>query len=224
MNEEPNREARKAPQQAVRRTETERRTSKTSKQAKRKKQVNFQMILMIIMVLLVLCLLVVGIKSCGSSHKTPEGVVKTLIEAYGKGKQKKIRDCYGAKKNTSEELQTEIDATIQYFQVHNPKKVVVEDCGVLSENTNYTYVYVRYNLVLEDEQEYPCISTYMTHKIDGKYYVIPPAEVTTEMSKQAATDYAKFMTENIYKSYTTAYDTFTKRNPGYEDKIAGKLK
>jgi hypothetical protein len=177
-----------------------------------------------IMVLLIVCLLVFGIRSCGSSHKTPEGVVKTLIESYGKSKQRKIKDCYGVKKNTSEELQTEIDATIQYFQVHNPKKVVVEDCGILSENKDYTCVYVRYGMILEDEQEYPCIGTYMTHQTDGKYYVIPPSEVTAEMSKQAAADYAKFMTENTYKAYSTAYDTFTKRNPGYEEKIAEKLK
>ena len=43
------------------------------------------------------------------------------------------------------------------------------------------------------------------------------------MSQAAADEYAKFMTTDTYKGYTVAYDTFIKKNPGYEEKIAGKL-
>ena len=80
-----------------------------------------------------------------------------------------------------------------------------------------------YNLVLKDKQEYPCISTYMVQKDGRKYYVLPPSMVTTDMSKEAATDYAKFMTTDSYKNYTKEYDAFIMKNPGYEELIAGKL-
>lgn len=173
-------------------------------------------------ILLVLLVLIFGFRGCGVSHKSPEGVVKSLIKAYGKGSQSKIRSCYGVKK-ADEDLQKEIDATISYIEVHNTKEVEIEECDVLSENKDYTYVYITYHLIQEDKQEYPCISTYMTEKKDGKYYVISTANVTDEMRQEAAEDYKKFMTTNIYKNYVREYDTFTKKNPGYEEKIAGKL-
>ena len=69
----------------------------------------------------------------------------------------------------------EIDATLKYFAAHNPTKVKVEQCDILSENGDYTYVYIIYNLVLENDQEYPCVGTYMTEKKDGKYYVMSPS-------------------------------------------------
>lgn len=174
-------------------------------------------------VIVILLLLIFGIRGCGVNHKSPEGVVKELIQAYGKGKESKVKDCYGVKKDTGKELQAQIDATIKYFQAHNTKEVVIDSCDVLSENKNYTYVYIIYKMQLENGQEYPCISTYMTVKKDKKYYVMSPSEVTEDMSKQAATDYAKFMTTNEYKKYTTDYETFIKKNPGYEEKIAGKV-
>ena len=34
---------------------------------------------------------------------------------------------------------------------------------------------------------------------------------------------AKFMKTDSYKTYTKAYDTFIKKNPGYEDKISEKI-
>ena len=76
---------------------------------------------------------------------------------------------------------------------------------------------------MEDEQIYPCISTYMVNNENGKYYVVPPSEVTAEMSEQAVVAYEKFMKTDIYKKYTQEYETFTKKNPGYEERIAGKV-
>jgi hypothetical protein len=172
---------------------------------------------------LLVVLLVFGMTGCGVSHGSPEGVVKSLIKSYAKGKEKKVKDCYGAKSDTSEELQAEIDATIQYMDVHDMEKVKIVDCDILSENDSYAYVYITYNFVLEDEQEYPCISTYMVTKTDRKYYVVPPAEVTEEMSAQAVLDYQEFMNSDAYKEYRRSYDTFIKKNPGYEEKIAEKL-
>lgn len=174
-------------------------------------------------VLIVFLALIFGLRSCGVSHKSPEGVARSLIKAYANGNQKKIKDCYGAKKNTEESLQKEIDATIRYFDAHNLKDVEIKECDVLSENDKYTYVYVTYDMQLENSQSYPCINTYMTDKEDGRYYILSSSKVTDDMRKQAASDYAKFMTTNTYKNYVKEYETFTKKNPGYEDKIAGKL-
>lgn len=174
-------------------------------------------------VLIVFLALIFGLRSCGVSHKSPEGVARSLIKAYANGNQKKIKDCYGAKKDTEESLQKEIDATIRYFDAHNLKDVEIKECDVLSENDKYTYVYVTYDMQLENSQSYPCINTYMTDKEDGKYYILSSSKVTDDMRKQAASDYAKFMTTNTYKNYVKEYETFTKKNPGYEDKIAGKL-
>ena len=174
-------------------------------------------------VLIVFLALIFGLRSCGVSHKSPEGVARSLIKAYANGTQKKIKDCYGAKKDTEESLQKEIDATIRYFDAHNLKDVEIKECDVLSENDKYTYVYVTYDMQLENSQSYPCINTYMTDKEDGRYYILSSSKVTDDMRKQAASDYAKFMTTNTYKNYVKEYETFTKKNPGYEDKIAGKL-
>ena len=56
------------------------------------------------------------------------------------------------------------------------------------------------------------------------YQYLYGAEITDDMSKQAATKYAEFMNTQAYKDYTTAYDKFIKKNPGYEEQIAAKLK
>lgn len=174
-------------------------------------------------VILVLILIIFGVKGCGVNHKTPEGVVKDLVKAGVAGKEREMKDCYGAKKDTPDDLQKEIDATIKYYKAHNVNELQINDCEVLSENKNYSYVYIVYDLVLENKQAYPCVSTYMVTKEEKKYNVLPASGITEEMSQQAAKDYAKFMTTDIYKNYTKAYDTFIKKNPGYEDKIAGKL-
>ena len=84
-------------------------------------------------------------------------------------------------------------------------------------------MYITYNLILEDDQEYPCVGTYMVGKQDKTYYIMAPSQITDDMRTQAATDYAKFMKTDSYKTYTKAYDTFIKKNPGYEDKISEKI-
>ena len=118
--------------------------------------------------------------------------------------------------------QTEITATLKYFAAHNPKKVSVQDCEILSENDKYSYVYITYNLILEDDQEYPCVETYMVGKQDKTYYIMAPSQITDDMKTQAATAYVQFMKTDAYKTYTKAYETFIKKNPGYEDKISEK--
>lgn len=172
---------------------------------------------------LMVVLLVFGMTGCGVSHGNAKGVVKSLIESYFKGDQKAIKDCYGKKEGADEILQKEIDATIRYMQAHAAKKMEIVKCGVLSSTENTSFVYITYNLTLDDESIYPCIGTYMVNKVDRKYYVVPTAEVTEEMSAQAILDYQEFMTADEYKEYRRTYDNFIKINPGYEEKLAGKL-
>lgn len=167
--------------------------------------------------------LMLGMAGCGVSHKSPESVTESLIEAYVDGKEKKVKDCYGQKKDTEASLQTEIDATIAYFKAHNVKKLEIKECDTLSENKEYTYVYITYDLELENEQKYPCVGTYMVEKKEKDYNILPPSQITDDMRTQAASDYVKFMTTDTYRQYNKDYDTFIKKNPGYEDKIAGKL-
>ena len=161
-----------------------------------------------ILILGVAMMLIMAMSGCGVNHKSPEGVVEALIKNYVSGSEKKVKQCYSQEKDTNELLQNEIDATLKYFAAHNPTKVKVEQCDILSENGDYTYVYIIYNLVL---------------KKDGKYYVMSPSEITDDLRNQAADDYAKFMTADSYKTYTKAYNVFIKKNPGYEEKIANKL-
>ena len=48
------------------------------------------------------------------------------------------------------------------------------------------------------------------------------SQITDDMKTQAATAYVQFMKTDAYKTYTKAYETFIKKNPGYEDKISEK--
>ena len=121
----------------------------------------------------VLVLLTLCVAGCGGvSHKSPEKVTEELIQSYTDGKEKKVKECYNQADNTEADLQTEITATLKYFAAHNPKKVSVQDCEILSENDKYSYVYITYNLILEDDQEYPCVETYMVGKQDKTYYIM----------------------------------------------------
>ena len=174
-------------------------------------------------VVVLLIVIIFAVKSCGVSHKTPERVVKALIESYESGNEKKVKKCYGVDK-VDDNLQAEIDATIKYFAAHSPQKIQINKCDKISQDGNYAYIYITYDLVLKNRQSYPCISTYMTQKKDdGKYYILAPSEITNDINKQAAEKYALFMKTDAYQEYTVAYDKFIKKNPGYEEKIASKL-
>lgn len=184
---------------------------------------NSGLIAAVVAVVIFVVILAFCIKGCGISQKSPESVVKSLTEAYADGKTNRALSCFGDKKEASEALKEEVAATIRFFDAHSAQKIEIEACDVLSEKPEYTYVYIIYKFVLEDGQAYPCISTYMVRKEGSKYFVVPPSSVTAEMSEQAITDYEKFMTTDIYKKYTQDYETFTKKNPGYEQKISGKV-
>ena len=200
------------------------RTSRSKKKSRsRKMDIPVQYIAGGAVLVVLLIVIIFAVKSCGVSHKTPERVVKALIESYESGNEKKVRKCYGVDK-VDDNLQAEIDATIKYFAAHSPQKIQINKCDKISQDGNYAYIYITYDLVLKNGQSYPCISTYMTQKKDdGKYYILAPSEITNDINKQAAEKYALFMKTDAYQEYTVAYDKFIKKNPGYEEKIASKL-
>ncbi len=174
---------------------------------------------------LAVVLLLLLFRSCGSTHGSAIGVVRSLVKAGVDGDLKKMKDCYGVKADAPGELQSELDATVRYYKAHNPDRVRIRKCGKLfeDEELSCTGVYIVYHLRLPDGQDYPCIGTYLVQKREGRYYVLTAAQTEKEMSDAAAAAYAKFMETDLYKDYAKEYDTFIRRNPGYEDKIAGKL-
>ena len=113
-------------------------------------------------------LFILTMTGCGVNHKSPEGVVEALIKEYVAGSEKKVKSCYVQQDKEDDVLQKEITATLKYFQVHEASEVNIKECETLAEKEDYVYVYVIYNLVLKDKQEYPCISTYMVQKDAGE--------------------------------------------------------
>ena len=204
-------------------TKKKRRKKSVKKLKYSNKKLNFVHVATLAGVILILLVIILAARGCGGiSQRTPEGLVESYIKVAVEGKDIKMQECYGADK-ISDEAKTEISSTVKYFQAHGAKDVNIDSCEAISESKNYTYVYIRYNLVLQNDQEYPCISTYLVKVQDKKYYLYSPAEISDEISQQAAADYQKFMTTKTYTDYTKAYEVFLKKNPGYEDKIASKL-
>ena len=204
-------------------TKKKRRKKSVKKLKYSNKKLNFVHVATLAGVILILLVIILAARGCGGiSDRTPEGLMEGYIKAAVAGKDKKMQECYGTDK-ISDEAKTEISSTVKYFQAHGAKDVNIDSCDAISESKNYTYVYIRYNLVLQNDQEYPCISTYLVKVQDKKYYLYSPAEISDEISQQAAADYQKFMTTKTYTDYTKAYEVFLKKNPGYEDKIASKL-
>lgn len=170
-------------------------------------------------------LLLLGSAGCGSAYKSPEGVVKALVKSYVEGDEKKIMGCYGVKKDAGSDLLKEVAASVGYYQAHGAKSVKIRECAALSSEKELTYVYAVYSLVLENKQEYPCISTYMVEKDEKqRYHVLPSSEITQEIGKKAAQEYGEFMKTDSYKDYAKDYEKFIKGNPGYEQRIADKMK
>ena len=160
---------------------------------------------------------------CGARHGSPESVVRSLIEAYGKGNERQIRDCYGQKKEAEASLKDEINTTLAYLDAHNTKSVQIKKADALWEDDLRSCMYVIYGLELDTGQEYPCLGTYIAEKKNGKYYVLPPSQISEDLSTRTAKAYTKFMTTDTYKDYTREYNAFVKKNPGYEEKIAARM-
>ena len=173
--------------------------------------------------LLIIMVIIVSARSCSSNHKSAQNVVEELITAFVNGDENKMKDSYGISESDASDVQAELDAAQEYYGAHNAKKLEITNTGSLFSEGKYIYVYIVYDLVLENDQKYPCIGTYIVQNIEDKYYVLPPSKVTEDLSEKATAAYKKFMNTDTYKKYTMDYETFIKKNPGYEDKIAAKL-
>ena len=171
-------------------------------------------------ILLLIIVIIVGVRSCGASHRSAANVVKALISASVDGDTGGMKEAYGINGDVMVDMQEAFDASMAFYKAHNVKKVNFKSSGTLFEEGDYVCIYVLYDLMLENDQAYPCISTYITQNIEDKYYVLTPSKVTEDLSQKAADAYRQFMTTETYKNYAREYDTFIKKNPGYEDKIA----
>ena len=101
---------------------------------------------------------------------------------------------------------------------------IFTDIDMLQHNIEVVTGHIRKKLEEKGETDIDRkVLTFLPTKDGKKYYVMSPSEITDDLRDQAATDYAKFMTTDSYKSYTKAYNVFVKKNPGYEEKIADKL-
>ena len=88
------------------------RTSRSKKKSRsRKMDIPVQYIAGGAVLVILLIAIIFAVRSCGISHKTPERVVKALIESYESGNENKIKKCYGVTK-ADDNLQAEIDANI----------------------------------------------------------------------------------------------------------------
>lgn len=174
---------------------------------------------------IVFCLAAIFMLSgCGVNHKSPEGVVKSLVTYYEKGKEEKIKDCYGIEGEGDKDTLEEIRSTVEYFKAHGAKGVEFKECEIIQEYKTFAYVYVSYGLELAKDKAYPCLNTYMVRKKDKKYYILPTKEITEELSQQAKKAYTEFMKTDPYKDYQKSYEDFIKKNPNYENKLRSKLK
>ena len=86
-----------------------------------------------IIILGIVLVLAMAMSGCGVNQKSPEGVVESLIKEYVNGSEKKVKKCYSGGDDANEFLQTEIDATLQYFAAHNPTKELYEGIQCICE-------------------------------------------------------------------------------------------
>ena len=188
----------------------------------RQREARQRRIMMGIVCLALIIAVVVGIRGCqgGIKNGSSTQVVRSLIQAYEKKQENKIKACYGQKEAADESLMQEMQTKLRFLQAQNPKEIKILSCDVLGEAQDYTGVYIQYNIVLENEQEYPCLETYLVRQNEKIYEILSPAEITEDMSLQTADWYVKFMTTDIYKNFMKEYNTFSKKNPGYEERIS----
>lgn len=176
-------------------------------------------VLMAVVLALILCF-----SGCGVNTKSPEGVVKSLFEACVKGKVSKAMRCYGLEEDEDEVTKEDIEATIAYFKAHEADRIELQECDVIEEFDGYSYVYITYEFQMDKNKTYPAVSTYLTGQKDKKYYVLPSKDIDDELKEKTSEAYQKFMKSDAYKEYTKQYDAFMTKYPGYEEKVAGKLK
>ena len=163
------------------------------------------------------------ISGCGVNHSSPEGVVRSWVHAIDRENIKDALHCYGKENESLESLQAEIEAEMAYYRAHGAKKIQIKRCDTLYQEGDLSYVYILYGYVLDNDQEYPCMNTFMVNRNRRRYYIMPSEKITDEISALASAAFRKFMSTDIYKDYSVEYNTFIKKNPGYEERIEGIL-
>ena len=162
---------------------------------------------------------------CGKvSTKSPEAVVKSMLQAYQEKDQDSVLACMGLNpdKKCEDAVQDEIDYNMKIFEAHEAEKIGVEKSGVLGETKGNQLVYTWYYYETKNKKktfQAPAMSFYFVKEKDKKYYVIPAKDVTDEMSEYSRTEYEKFTQSEEYKKYRKSYKEFTRENPKYESNL-----
>ncbi|MFV0529420.1 MAG: hypothetical protein ACK5MN_11995 [Lachnospiraceae bacterium] len=161
---------------------------------------------------------------CSEDFMNSNKVLENFIVAVAAGDAEKVEKFY-APDNEEEEaqVQEEIDSKIAYFKAHSVKEVQVRSVGVIENFTEYSYLYVVYDLLSESDKTYPCADTYFMEKEEEKYYIMPAAQVSEAMAAQATEAYKVFRKSEPYKTYEKEYQVFMNQNPDYEQKINEKM-
>lgn len=184
------------------------------------------LLLLLLGVFLILMLPGCGVKV---SNKSPEAVVKSLVNAYQAEEEKAILKCMGidSEKNLDDTIQQEINYNTKLFQAHKAKSTNIQQAEVIGEFDKKELVYVWFTYEIEEKKETvqaPSIAFYFVNNKDGKYYIVPAKDVTDEMSEYSREKYEEFTKTEDYKNYQKEYKEFIRKNPKYETNLEENFK
>lgn len=176
-------------------------------------------------------ILILSLAGCGArvSNKSPENVVKSILQAYQKGDEEAIKKCFGLdpKKKAAGEINQEIQYNLNIFKAHEAEKISFKKCESLGNFNGYDLVYAIYNLEKKEDtsetMEIPSLSMYFVQEKEKKYHVVPAKDVTADMSKISSDEFSKFMKTEEYKAYEKDYKKFVRMNPDYETNLQKKM-
>lgn len=177
-------------------------------------------------------IVLLSLGGCGTkvNTKSPEKIIKSLIEAYTKTDENAVKKCFGMDKKdkVSSELKTEIKHYMTLFEAYDAKSVKFTKCESLGSFNGYELMYAIYTLKKEDSEskttlEIPCLSVYYVQNNNKKYSIVQAKDVTEEMSENSKKEFQKFMKTDEYKTYEKDYKQFTRKNPSYEEELTNLL-
>ena len=175
----------------------------------------------------VLAGLILSLSGCGVkvSTKSPEHVVKSILEAYQKEDKEAVRKCFGLdpEKKSADEIETEITYRMEQFKLYQATDIEYVECKTLGEFNGYDLVYAIYELEHKKENEkksetiqIPGLSMYFVKEKDKEFYIVPAKDITEDLSKISADEFAKFTKTEEYKTYEKSFDKFIRENPEFE--------
>ena len=184
-----------------------------------------------VLLLVTATFLLLSLSGCGVnvSTKSPENVTKSIIQAYIKGDENAVKQCFGLSKKDKvpSELSQEVNYDMNLFQAHGADSVKFTKCESLGNFNGFELVYVIYNMEKQEKNsetlEIPAMSFYYVQKKQKKYYIVPAKDVTEDMSENSRKEYRKFMKTDEYKTYERDYRQFIRKNPSYEEDLSKSL-